>query len=119
MKKYTLLADLLLVVEKTEDEQWVYVDRNKWKRSPESCSFWLIPESEVDNMPDDEVYESDAGPFLPLALKDENLYPWLTMDTLRGIMYNLRLKGSISSNIPLIIKGINYYLEYDDFMEVV
>lgn len=117
MEKLTSIIDLFSIIEKIEGNEWVYTNKEKWRLSPEQCAFWLIPESEVDNMPDDEVYESDSGPFLPLSLKDENLHPWMTVDALHGVVQNLKIKNVNSGNLHATVQGINHYLEYDDFLD--
>lgn len=116
MEKINSLIDLYQNAVRALDNEWVYVNMDTWSWSPKTCDFYVIAESEVDALDDDEVYESDAGPYLPVTLRGLDLYPWMQLDTLKGVIANARFERD-GFNEEKFIAAINYYRENDDFME--
>ena len=117
MEKFNSLRNLFYFINNSLENEWVYVNLDEWLKNPLKCYFYVIPETEVDEMPDDEVYESEEGPFLPISLRDLNLSPWMEIDTLKDVLQNLRIEDEKSFDENLFIRGINYFREYDDFMD--
>ncbi len=118
MQKFNSIRELALFTLSSTENEWIYTNIDKWNSRPKECAFWVIQESEVDALPDDEVYESAGGPFLPKELKNENLWPWMTQDVLAGVLLNLKVIDVDSCDDAFLIKGINYYREFDDFLEL-
>ena len=117
MKLINSLSDLFDVVINSVGNEWVYANRDAWAKCPEGCVFYVIPESEIDDMPDDEVYESEGGSCLPINLQHLDLWPWMEISNLQGVIENLRMMNREVFDVDMFIKGINYYRENDDFME--
>ena len=116
MEKINSLFDLYDNTVSALDNEWVYVNVGAWENNPKLCSFYIISEEEVDALADDEVYESDAGPYLPIAVKSLDLHPWMQLDVLKGVIENARVKNEHFDE-EKFIRAINYYRENDNFME--
>lgn len=112
MRSFPSLADLLSALLDIPSNEWVYVDLHGWKTQPQSCVFYVIPEEEVDALPDEDVYLSEAGPYLPVSLQALNLYPWMALPTLLGVVQHLPAQADLARTV----EAINHYREYDDFM---
>jgi len=117
MKLINSLSDLYDAIAESADNEWVYVNLATWSSKPEDCPFYIIPEAEIDEMSDDEIYESEAGPYLPIQLRHLNLWPWMEIGTLQGVIQNLNMGNKTDFNADLFVKGINYYREHDDFWD--
>jgi hypothetical protein len=113
MIKISSIKSLFELIINHHGNEWVYINLNEWKNNPCLCEFYIISDKEVDDLSDDEVYESEAGPFLPISCKHLDLYPWMTADVLEGIYFNL--KGKTKNDD--LIAGIEYYREFDDFLD--
>ena len=116
MKKMTSLSELYEHVVVTADNEWVYANIEKWLNNPKDCDFYFISEEEVEEMADDEVYESKAGPYLPISVESLDLHPWMQLDILKGVVENSHIDGGRFDG-DKFIKAINYYRENDDFMD--
>jgi hypothetical protein len=116
MIKSSSLSELYEHVITASENEWVYANIELWNESPQKCEYFIISEEETDEMPDEEVYESDAGPYLPISLQHLNLYPWMELATLKGVVENLKMAKKGFDEKKFIL-GINYYRENDDFMD--
>ncbi len=97
---------------------WIYVNRQQWNNDPHSARFFFIDEDEVDDMPDDEVYECKHGGYLPIALRDLDLYPWFESGTLVGVIENASIpREPNQEEIERFVLAANHYREYDDFYD--
>lgn len=97
---------------------WIYTNLEAWESSPSSANFFFIDEDEVFDMPDDQIYETDDGGYLPLALRDLDLYPWLESATLVGVIDNASIPRDPSQEeIERFAIAANHYREYDDFYD--
>lgn len=97
---------------------WIYVNRKQWNSDPHSARFFFIDEDEVDDMPDDEVYECKHGGYLPIALRDLDLYPWFESGTLVGVIENASIpREPNQEEIERFVLAANHYREYDDFYD--
>ncbi|MDR2011562.1 MAG: hypothetical protein LBQ20_00655 [Rhodanobacter sp.] len=97
---------------------WIYVNRGKWKNNPHTAQFFFIDEDEVDALPENEIYESEAGPHLPIKLHELDLYPWFESQTLVGVIENASIPQNPSQEeIERFILAANHYREYDDFYD--
>jgi hypothetical protein len=95
---------------------WAYTAMKQWLDNPNSAVFYLISEDEIDDLDDDDVYEADFGGYLPIALKELNLYPWLETDTLGGILENASVGVNPSDkDVETFILAVNHYREFDGF----
>lgn len=120
MRELASIVDLIETVFRSKENEWIYTNIDAWNKQPKNTKFWLISESEVDELDDSEIYESDDGPLLPLSLQPENLSPWMLLDTIRGVLLNLCIDKytTIDINITdLVIRGVNYYREHDNFLD--
>lgn len=100
------------------DNCWIFVNIAEWNVSPQTTKFYFIDEDEIDGMPDDEVFQSDTGDFLPLALKDKALRPWFESATLHGVASNASIPSSPNAEeCQRFVYAANYYREYDDFFD--
>ncbi len=113
MIKISSINSLIEILLNHHENEWVYTNLSQWKKNPSKCDFFIISEKEIDNLPDNEVYESEAGPFLPISLQHLDLYPWMQIDTLKGVVSNL----GINLDNDNFINGVEYYREYDDFLD--
>lgn len=118
MKRIHSLFELYINIIENIENEWIYANMEEWATSPENCDFYIIPEAEMDEMPDDEVYESEAGPLLPINLQKFKLWPWMEIATLQGIVENLNMMEMKKFDADLLIKSINHYREFDDFLNV-
>jgi hypothetical protein len=96
--------------------EWIYTNEKVWDEDPINSKFYVITESEIDELPDDQIYDFDGyGSYLPINLKHLDLCPLIETQTLKGVIANLILSKNFDMN--LLIKGINHYLEFDDFLD--
>jgi len=116
MKKFRSLEELVKTFQAESQEEWIYTNMEKWNNSSQSNEFYIITEEEIDELADDEVYESENGAFLPKGLEDQDLYPWLLTSTLEGILLNL--SGGKNAPLEKIRGAINFYRENDTFLSV-
>ena len=113
MKKFRSLEELVKTFQAESQEEWIYTNMEKWNNSSQSNEFYIITEEEIDELADDEVYESESGAFLPKGLEDQDLYPWLLTSTLEGILLNL--SGGKNAPLEKIRGAIKFYRENDTF----
>jgi hypothetical protein len=118
MEKIGSISHLFKATINSNENEWIYTNLETWNTTPKKCDFYIISEAEIDDLPDEEVYESQAGPYLPITLQNLNLSPWMEIAVLQGVIQNLKLKDGDRIDDDLLIDGINYYREYDDFMDV-
>ena len=114
------LTDLInLSIDKGDDLNcWIYTNISTWNNSPSSAKFFFIDEDEVYDMADDEVYETENGGYLPLSLRELDLYPWFESGTLVGVIENASITQAPGQNeVDRFIFAANYYREYDDFYD--
>ncbi|WP_151742697.1 MULTISPECIES: hypothetical protein [unclassified Acinetobacter] len=116
MTQIVTIRDLYETAIRAKENEWIYVNLIAWNKSPKESIFFIISEEEVDNLPDEKVYESDDGAFLPIALQELYLSPWMEISTLKGVIENLKLISN-NFNDESFIQGINYYREYDTFLD--
>ncbi|MFI8618593.1 hypothetical protein ACIGHN_24125 [Acidovorax sp. NPDC077693] len=116
MKKMTSLSELYECVASAGENEWIYTNIEAWHNNPQHCEFYFISEDEVEEMADDEVYESEAGPYLPASVKNLDLYPWMQIDVLKGVLENAGINNEHFDDNNFV-KAINYYRENDDFMD--
>ena len=114
MKKFRSLEELVKTFQAESQEEWIYTNMEQWNNSSKSNEFYIITEDEIDELADDEVYESASGAFLPKELEDQNLYPWILTSTLEGILLNLN--GGKNAPLEKIRGAINFYRENDAFL---
>lgn len=115
MKKIESFEILVMTFQANNHEEWIYTNLEQWNSAPESSTFYMISDEEVDELPDEDVYESSSGAFLPKILEDEDLYPWLLTSALEGILLHLH----DGKNAPLeeVRAAIEHYRENDTFLE--
>ena len=82
MKLINSLSDLFCVITDPIENEWIYANIKIWLESPRNCIFYIVSEDEINDMPDDEIYESEAGPYLPISLRHLDLHPWMEIATL-------------------------------------
>jgi hypothetical protein len=118
MDRYKNLMDLCNSIEKIEDNYWIYTNIDKWESTPELAVFYTIDEDELMDLEDeDETIENLDGEQIPEKWGDNNVSTWLELQTLQAIIFIVKKKVLIP-DINILIKAIDYYREYDDFMEV-
>lgn len=118
MDRYKNLMDLCNSIENIEDNYWIYTNIDKWESTPELAVFYTIDEDELMDMEDeDETIENRDGEQIPEKWGDNNVSTWLELQTLQAIIFIVKKKVLIP-DINILIKAIDYYREYDDFMEV-
>lgn len=97
---------------------WIYTNLDEWRKSPNSAKFFFIDEDEVNDLADDEVYETKDGGYLPLTLRELDLYPWFESGTLVGVIENASIPHEPSQKeIERFVLAANHYREYDDFYD--
>jgi hypothetical protein len=117
MQKLISIKDLVQAVLSSEENEWVYTNKDAWRKNPSTSNFYIISEKEINNRDDDQIYETDDGVELPLELKSENIYPWMLIDIFKGVLQNLKINSWNETDEFMIINGINHYLEFDDFLD--
>jgi hypothetical protein len=80
VERFDSLPSLYEALPRLEGTEWVYTNKQNWNREPQKAEFFVIPEREVDALPDEAVYESEHGPFLPRSLGDKDLIPWMPVN---------------------------------------
>ena len=117
MKKMQGITNLFSTVNSHTDNDWVYTNLDKWEEEPEKAIFYLISEDEIDDLEeDDKTVENSAGELIPKSLEKENVETWLDVQTLQAIFEVIQKKVNAPDN-DILIRAINHYREYDDFME--
>ena len=116
MKEFNSIKEVALYALGQDENEWVYTNIEKWKLQPKSCKFWVIPETDIDELSEEDLYESAEGPFLPKKLESENLYPWMMQDILAGVLNNLKMNCAENYSEEMFIKGINHYRDFDAFL---
>lgn len=114
MKKFVSLEELVKGFQAERQEEWIFTNMEQWNNASKNNSFYIITDEEIDELADDEVYESSSGAFLPRSLEDQDLYPWLLTSTLDGILLNLN--GGKDAPLEKIRDAINHYRENDTFL---
>lgn len=117
MKKMQGITNLFSTVNSHTDNDWVYTNLDKWEEEPEKAIFYLISEDEIDDLEeDDKTVENSAGELIPNSLEKENVETWLDVQTLQAIFEVIQKKVKAPDS-DILIRAINHYREYDDFME--
>ena len=117
MKKMQGFTNLFSTVNSHTDNDWVYTNLDKWEEEPRNAIFYLISEEEIDDLEeDDKTVENSAGELIPKSLEKENVETWLDVQTLQAIFEVIQKKVTAPDN-DILIRAINHYREYDDFME--
>jgi hypothetical protein len=117
MKKMQGVTNLFSTVNSHTDNDWVYTNLDKWEEEPEKAIFYLISEDEIDDLEeDDKTVENSAGELIPKSLEKENVETWLDVQTLQAIFEVIQKKVKAPDS-DILIRAINHYREYDDFME--
>lgn len=118
MKKMQGITNLFSTINSATDNDWVYTNQDKWENEPEKAVFYLISEDEIDDLEEDEkTVENSAGELIPKALEKENVETWIDVQTLQAIFDVIQKKVNAPDDATLI-RAINHYREYDDFMEI-
>ncbi|MDL2188868.1 hypothetical protein P5706_32305 [Pseudomonas sp. ChxA] len=117
MKKMQDITNLFSTINSHTDNDWVYTNLEKWEAHPESAIFYLISEDEIDDLEEeDKTVENSAGELIPKSLAKENVETWLDAQTLLAIFEIIQKKVKAPDD-DILIRAINHYREFDDFME--
>jgi hypothetical protein len=118
MKKMQDITNLFSTINSATDNDWVYTNQDIWENEPEKAVFYLISEDEIDDLEEDEkTVENSAGELIPKSLEKENVETWIDVQTLQAIFDVIQKKVNAPDD-AMLIRAINHYREYDDFMEV-
>lgn len=117
MKKIQGIIKLFEAIHSVSVNDWVYTNLKIWEKEPEKTVFYLISEDEIDELEDEGgTVENTSGEVIPKSLERENVETWLDIQTLQAISHVIQ-KSVKAPGGTLLIQAINYYREYDDFME--
>lgn len=90
--------------------EWIYVNLDAWRATPEQAVFYSIPETYLEELDDDEIYLDDEDLEMPLAVQGLNLRGWMLAGDVQYIAS--RLNGDDPAEF---IAQVNHYREYDSF----
>lgn len=110
MKTYTSIETLIQERENLDWDAWLYCNLIKWGENPSGTTIYHITEDEALEYDEDE----DSG--LPMIAVDLDVDTFLEMETFKSIVANQLLRKN-DSETEDFIKAINYYREYDTFID--
>ncbi|MBR8656021.1 hypothetical protein KDH83_22175 [Achromobacter sp. Marseille-Q0513] len=110
MQVFKTLAELLRAIPALEAREWLYVNLDAWRATPERAVFYSIPETYLEALDDDEIYLDDEDLEMPLAVQGLNLRGWMLAGDVQYIAS--RLNGEDPAEF---IAQVNHYREYDSF----
>lgn len=117
MKKIQGITSLFETVNVLAGNDWIYTNLEKWEQQPDQAVFYYITEEEIDVLEEEDgTVENTVGEPIPRSLEQENIETWLDVQTLQAISQIIQ-KNIKALDHVILIKAVNHYREYDDFME--
>lgn len=117
MQVYKGLNALLDAVLGKEINEWVYSNVKSLFWKPLNATFYIIPEEEINNMSEDEIYVDEDGCEMPKEYKHLKLSEWLEVADIEDIIEYLSNQKE-DADIRLKAKALQYYYKNDAFMEL-
>jgi hypothetical protein len=100
-----------------ENNEWLFVNKKKWTTSPNSTKIYMMTYDEMMDLVDvGEAKISDEGLIVADIFAKQDIEEWIDTQTLESVLTNIK-KNNVKPSNEIIIKAINHYLEYDDFLE--
>ncbi|QIW16157.1 hypothetical protein A4G20_07350 [Pasteurellaceae bacterium RH1A] len=110
MQEYASLSQLLSELNSLSSSEWLYANIDVWNTDPKNCAFYYISDDYIDSLEEYEIYLDDEDLEMPLRVKNLHLRTWMTVGDLAHIY------EKSDKDIDSLIKGINFYREFDDFL---
>ncbi|UVH52370.1 hypothetical protein P0D91_01200 [Pseudomonas sp. CBSPBW29] len=118
MKKIQGIASLFETVNVLAGNDWIYTNLEKWEQRPDQAVFYHITEEEIDVLEEEYgTVENTVGEPIPRSLEQEDIETWLDVQTLQAISQIIQKNIEVLDQ-GILIKAVNHYREYDDFMEL-
>jgi hypothetical protein len=100
-----------------ESNEWLFINKENWNTSPNSAKVYMMTDDEMMDLVDaGEAKISGEGIIVADIFSKQNIEEWIDTQTLEGVLINIK-KNNVKPSNEIIIKAINHYLEYDDFLE--
>ena len=111
----------LLAQDLSEDfsNDWIYLNVSKWSVDPKNTEVFIINEDWLIDLQVDMpelVVNNSKSEVIPIECGDVEIETFIEVQTLEGVVINIK-KSKKDFDFDLLVKAINYYREYDDFLE--
>jgi len=106
MTRFENLKELLEKRNELDWDSWIYCNVEQWNKTPNNTVFYHVSENEALE------YDEDSETRNPMFCVEMNIQPFLEFETFNDI-----IEVSRSKDVQIVIKAINYYREYDTFLE--
>ncbi|WP_149096470.1 DUF7716 domain-containing protein [Paenibacillus terrae] len=111
------LEALVRAVSQTDMNEWVFTNLEHFQSNPVDATYYIIPEEELWELEDAGLTVTNhRDENIPASLPDHHAQTWLEIATVQDVIEVLRRSGN-EPDIHRIAQGLQYYHEYDAFME--
>ncbi|WP_226002562.1 hypothetical protein [Paenibacillus sp. BJ-4] len=117
IQTFDSLEALVQTVRQTEINEWIFTNLDRFQSNPIDNAYYIIPEEELWELEDAGLTVTNhLDESIPAALPDHHVQTWLEVATVQDVIEVLHRSGSKPS-LQRIAQGLQYYYEYDAFME--
>lgn len=114
--KFNHFLELLPLLGKIEN-QWLYLNSSKWDQNPLTTPIYYFNEDWLEELEYQGGTISNARQdVLPDWVDDREIQTWLELATFEDII-DILSRANQPLTPEMMIIGINYYYEYDAFLE--
>lgn len=114
--KFDHFVELLPVMNKIEN-QWLYLNIKKWENNPLTTPIYYFNEDWLNELEYEGGTITNArDDIFPNWVDDHHIQTWLELATFEDIIDILQNTGKTATPEMMVI-AINYYYEYDAFLE--
>lgn len=114
--KFDHFVELLPVMNKIEN-QWLYLNVKKWESNPLTTPIYYFNEDWLNELEYQGGTITNArADIFPDWVDDQHIQTWLELATFEDIIDILHNTGKTPTPEMMVI-AINYYYEYDAFLE--